>query len=447
MSYTRAECETVLLKRHWSLHVKPRNRELMQKGERLDADVRASVRSWEDGATWSQVYQGIQEDVERGKQADPMTLAEAAGVFNMPSRQLMGIIKDGLLQEELLRGIPKRWSFSDVAALLGVSQDECKALKASAQAEPLLFTPSEGTLSSKEKACLERLEKAASGKGLVKEEKKQTKTNDKPKKKLKTEKPKLKPEEAKRQLEILKQARGALNQRLSKDQARRRGEGSKERVLPCDLISWADQNPVLKDWRAFRGEADPVGRALFVHGQPKTLKPSKIVGYIQVLEKGAIRVFFEGKSGPSKIIDIDLTNNQRIRKAMINEGYAQIDPLGNVLKLESREQTLPEALSLDWLDNLRREQLLRDYISALGFWGDELSRAANQAATAIEGWKQEQQGERVTAKRVAVLDQKIQDAQEEEKMAREWSARARRASFEVSLPRAAMTTKPAPFRF
>ncbi|MFY0186160.1 hypothetical protein PV767_18975 [Stenotrophomonas rhizophila] len=439
MSYTRAECETVLLKRHWSLHVKPRNRELTQKGERLDADVLASVRSWEDGATWSQVYQGIQEDVERGKQADPMTLAEAAGLFNMPSRQLMGIIKDGLLQEELLGGIPQRWSFSDVAALMGVSQDECEALKASAEPEPLLFTPSKGTVSLKEKARLERLEKAAQGTASIESGKTQAKA--------KPDKPKLKQGEAKRQLGIFKKAQSTLNDRLSKDQARRRGEGSKERVLPCDLISWADQHPILKDWRAFRGEADPVGRSIVVHGQPKTLKPSKIIGYIQVLEKGAIRVFFEGKSGPSKIIDIDLTNNQRIRKAMIKEGYAQVDPLGNVLKLESREQTLPEALSLDWLDNFRREQLLKDYTSALGFWGDELSRAANQAVAAIEGWKQEQQGDRVTAKRVALLDQKIQDALEEEKMAREWSNRARRASFEASLPRAAVTTKPAPFRF
>lgn len=406
MSYTKDQSLEVLFQHYWKWHVSP----IVKRGE--------APRDKREGASWPQIRDAIKNAPPDPTGESDLTLAEASALFSVEPRKLKGHIRDELLQRALVEGVPGEWTAEDAAALLGVTTVQIAVLKSEPQRALRQFSLTSGFRSEKEKAQETRQTKAAAN-------------------------ARLKPVErsaAKRRLKVLNKAVGRLDEDLKKGTA---GIGKKQRVPARDLIEWANRHPVLKDWENRRTKNARAGDRGHLEG---------LLEAVQRLKDGTIRVQIGGETAELTIV----TNASRVTKrqlekavhhAIVSAGAKALDTFGNVIKLDSHEHTIPEALAFEWQDKTQREQLLQVYTGTLDTLADELNHATALATEAAAGYERERQGEGVVSQHVVLLDVWIQRAREDEKRAREGHVRARSASLDVRLPRVAAQRKPVSIRF
>jgi hypothetical protein len=406
MSYTKDQSLEVLFQHYWKWHVSP----IVKRGE--------APRDKRQGASWPQIRDAIKNAPPDPAGESDLTLAEASALFSVEPRKLKGHIRDELLQRALVEGVPEQWKAEDAAALLGVTTDQIAALKSGPQRALRQFSLTPGFRSEKEKALETRQTKAAANADL-------------------------KPVEraaATRRLKVLNKLVKRFDKGLKKGTA---GIGKKQRVPARDLIEWANRHPVLNDWENRRAKSARAGD----RGHLEDLLEA-----VQRLKDGTIRVQIGGETAELTIV----TNASRVTKrqfekavqhAIVSAGATALDSFGNVIKLDSHEHTIPEALAFEWQDETQREQLLQVYTETMDRLADELNHATTLATEAAAGYERERQGEGVVSQRVVLLDVWIQGAREDEKRTREGRALARSASLEARLPRVAARRKPVSIRF
>lgn len=406
MSYTKDKSLDMLFQYYWEWHVEPATKH----GPRR--------RDKRKGARWSQIRDAIKNAPPDLTGERDLTLAEASALFSVEPRKFKGHLRDELLQKALLEGVAKSWSAEDAAALLGVKVEQIEALKNEPARQLRQFSLTPGFRSEKEKAQEIRQGKAAVD-------------------------PSLGPKEraaAKRRLAILGKVKKGLDEGLKSSPA---GSGKKQRVPAQDLIEWANHHPVLNDWERRRKATDRVGD----QGHLDALLES-----VQVLRDGTIRISIGGQTADVSLVTkaSGTTRSQleaAVRHIVTKGAPNELDQFGNVIKLDFQEHTIPEALAFDWQSNAQRERLKQAYTEALGTLADELQHAEALATNAAAEYERQKQGEGVATRHIGLLDEWIQHARDDERRAREGRSLARALVLDVNLPRAAVRTKPAPFRF
>ncbi|MBS7458897.1 hypothetical protein [Coralloluteibacterium stylophorae] len=403
MSYTKDKSLDMLFEYYWEWHVDPATKH----GPRS--------RNKREGASWRQIRDAIKNAPPDPTGERDLTLAEASALFSVEPRKFKGHLRDELLQKALLEGVPERWSAEDAAALLGLEGEQIEALKNEPVRQLRQFSLTPGFRSEKEKAQEVRQGRIA------------VHPNSKPRDRA----------AAKRRLAILGKVSTGVDRGLESSPA---GKGKKQRVPAQDLIEWANHHPVLNDWEKRRKPGERVGDRGHVDG---------LLESVQVLHDGTIRIHIGGQTADVSLVTkaSGATRSQleaAVRHIVAKGAPKELDQFGTIIKLETQEtqqHTIHEALAFDWQNKEARERLKRAYTESLGMLADELQHAETLAANAVVYYEREKQGEGVTTRHAARLDEWIQHARDDERRAREGRALARGLVTSVNLPRAVETTK------
>lgn len=192
------------------------------------------------------------------------------------------------------------------------------------------------------------------------------------------------------------------------------------------LLDWADGVPRASGWRTSREEGQILGARMAA---------PEVLARFQDLKSGKIRVVLSGDDGAEVVVWIDLEQRTPAAQAMLRSYLreqakaVEIDERG-MLKLKTREFTLPEALTCQWEHPELRKSLLAVYQEELAHVDALLIQQEAEALAEAEELKAQ----------LAILEDAIQTIAA-------IRAQARSDSLEAGLPPPSNVRKQEPFRF
>ncbi|MGS0603266.1 hypothetical protein ACQEPW_013225 [Xanthomonas oryzae pv. oryzicola] len=192
------------------------------------------------------------------------------------------------------------------------------------------------------------------------------------------------------------------------------------------LLEWAEGVPEVTGWRASRSDGEILGA---------TRTAPEVMARFQDLKNGKVRVVLKNEDGIEVVAWIDLEQRTSVAKAMLRSYLreqartVEVDERG-MLKLETREFALPDALACQWEHPELRKSLLAEYQEELAHVDALLIQQEAEALAEAEELKL----------RLAILEDAV-------KTIAAIRAQARSASLEAGLPPPPNVGKKEPFRF
>ncbi|WP_282243643.1 hypothetical protein [Stenotrophomonas sp. PS02300] len=412
MTYKKEEAEEALFNYYWKWHGESSQPGSPGKHRRL--------RERGEGAKWGQIKGAILEQVVASKdvaqQGDHrgagheehkgLPLAAAAGLLNVGSRALRDLIWEDHIRRALLDNAKNPKQVEEVAKALELTVEQCTKLKAEKERSEIPGFPL-GTAHESEwwKVRLKADAKAlsdlkATAKSIA---------------------------AAKRRSLLLRHARKVLEKSkvLQKSTV-----GQKSRVRPGILIQWADQHTDLQSWRSSRDDNVTLGGTL-----------SQVIEYLQVTMEGKLVIYttLPKHGGQPEVVSFNAGGAlgvREMRRRLLQAGLVELDKRGNLLKLETQESTVAEAITMPWAKPDVRNALAEAYVDTLKHYSQWLAEHASASALAANALNDQAKGEGQTVSEASMLNQRRAKALSEEKEAMAWSSQARGAALAALLPAA-----------